>query len=259
LPAPSSIEEMSIEAIDAFLDRITLHVDADVRVIDKPYGLAVQKGTRTAEDLDSLLTTRARACGERLRLVHRLDKETSGCLVLAATQEAARLLGREISSRRAVKTYWALVHGVPEPRAGSIRLPLIKAPGPEGDRVRPAVTGELASAWSAVTHYEVLQARMGSHAFVALTPETGRQHQVRAHLAAIGHPIFGDSKYPPADGTLAAVPPGQASMLHLLARAIAIRHPKGQMLTIQAPLPPHMRATFARLGFAADPAAIGKI
>ena len=245
MPALSSIED-----IDAFLDGITLHVDAEVRVVNKPYGLAVQKGTRTTEDLDSMLIARAEACGERLRLIHRLDKETSGCLVLAATQDAARLLGREISQRRFTKTYWALVHGVPEPRTGTIRLPLIKAPGPVGDRVRAARHDELETAWLAVTHYEVLQARLDRYAFVALTPETGRQHQLRAHLAAIGHPIVGDSKYPLDTITFTANPDASGAMLQLLAQQLTLRHPKGHMLSVAAPLPPHMRAMLDKLGLA---------
>lgn len=230
---------------DDFLASITLYVDDDVRVVDKPYGLAVQKGTRTTEDLDSLLMARAAAGRERLRLVHRLDKETTGCLVLAASQEAARLLGREVEKRRMVKTYWALVHGVPEPRAGVVDLPLIKASSPVGDRVRPALADETAESWTAVTHYEVLEARLGSYALVSLAPETGRQHQLRAHLAAIGHPIVGDTKYPYRDADL-------AQPLHLLARGLTFRHPRGHMLTVAAPLPAHMGATFARLGFAAS-------
>lgn len=241
--------------MEAFLESVTLHADADLRVIDKPYGLAVQKGTRTTEHLDGMLIARAEAGGERLRLVHRLDKETSGVLLLAATREAARLLGREMMGRRVTKTYWALVHGVPEPRTGSIRLPLIKATGPSGDRVREARGDELEAAWDAVTHYEVLQARLDRHAFLALTPETGRQHQLRAHLAAIGHPIVGDAKYPFAHVAGCEPPIGQSSMLHLLARQLTFRHPKGNMLTVQAPLPPHMRATFGRLGFSANSAA----
>ena len=224
---------------------MTVHVDDDVRVIDKPHGLAVQKGTHTIEHLDGMLMARAAAGKERLRLVHRLDKETSGCLVLAASREAARWLGREMMGRRVTKTYWALVHGVPEPRAGRIDLPLIKVAGPDGDRVRPARPDELVSAWTATTHYQVLEARPDAFAFVGLLPETGRQHQLRAHLAAIGHPIVGDSKYP-APGQ---VVPGQLPGLHLLARGLAFRHPRGHMLAVEAPPPPHLRTTFERLGF----------
>jgi 23S rRNA pseudouridine955/2504/2580 synthase len=229
---------------ETWLDGITLHADDDVRVIDKPHGLAVQKGTRTSNDLDSWLTARAAAGRERLRLVHRLDMDTSGCLVLAASREAARWLGREMMARRVIKTYWALVHGVPELRAGVIDLPLIKAPGPDGDRVRPALPDEMETAWTAVTRYEVLQARHGTFALLRLSPETGRQHQLRAHLAAIGHPIVGDAKYPASDPHAA----GQSSLLHLLARGLTFRHPRGHTLTIEAPLPAHMRASFDRLG-----------
>lgn len=241
LPAPS--------CIDAFLEQITLHADADVRVVDKPWGLAVQKGTKTAEHLDGMLIERAEATGERLRLVHRLDKETSGCLLLAATREAARLLGREMAGRRMLKTYWALVHGVPEPRIGVIDLPLIKAATANGDRVRPATMAEEAQAWTAITRYEVLQARMGSHALLALTPETGRQHQLRAHLAAIGHPIVGDRLYPGVEKRAAYGQQEHPPMLHLLARQLTFRHPRGHWITCEAPLPGHMRASFERFGF----------
>ena len=230
--------------LEAFLEAVTLHVDADVRVIDKPHGLGVQRGTATTDDLDSRLIARATTGLERLRLVHRLDRETAGCLVLAASREAARLLGREFAARRVVKTYWALVHGVPEPRAGVIDLPLIKAGSPDGDRVRPARPDEIEAAWSAVTHYEVLQARLDSFAFVRLTPETGRQHQIRAHLAAIGPPIVGDAKYPYSHAHMTDPP----EKLHLLARRLVFRHPRGHMLGVEAPLPPHMRASFANLG-----------
>ena len=236
----------SIDDIEAFLAAITLHADADVRVIDKPCGLAVQKGTRTSDHLDGMLMARAEAGAERLRLVHRLDRETSGCLILAASREAARLLGREMMARRVIKTYWALVHGVPEPSTGRIDLPLIKAPGLDGDRVRPASGDELAGAWPAVTRYQVLEARLGACAVVSLSPETGRQHQLRAHMAAIGHPIVGDTKYPySADAGATAQP----CPLHLLARGLTFRHPRGHMLSVEASLPPHMQASFRRLGF----------
>jgi 23S rRNA pseudouridine955/2504/2580 synthase len=253
-----------MDAIETFLNRVTLHADADIRVIDKPYGLAVQKGTRTTEDLDSWLMARSQAGHERLRLVHRLDKETAGCLILAASQEAARLLGRELEARRVAKTYWALVHGVPSPSVGRIDIPLIKArrvledgsaSGLPGDTVRTALPSELATAWTAETHYEVLDNALTSQgdrfSFVRLMPQTGRQHQLRAHLAAIGHPIVGDSKYPAPAFEQATAPPGQSSLLHLLARGLTFRHPKGHRLTIQAPLPTHMRVSFEQLRFAA--------
>lgn len=243
--------------MERFLDAITLHRDNEVRVVDKPYGLAVQNGTRTTEHLDGLLMARAEAGLERLRLVHRLDKETSGCLVLAATRDAARLLGREFMARRVTKTYLALVHGVPEPRTGRIALPLIKAPSELGDRVRPALDSELDQAWSAVTHYTVVAARLTTFALVRLSPETGRQHQLRAHLWAIGHPIVGDAKYLPPH-LLSRLPVGAraftamaddpSSMLQLLAQQLTLRHPKGHMLSVAAPLPPHMWAMLDQLG-----------
>ena len=247
----------SVDAIDAFLDTITLHVDADVRVIDKPSGLAVAAGTRTTDHLDGMLMARADAGHERLRLVHRLDRDTSGCLVLAATRDAARLLGREMMARRVVKVYWALVHGVPvfhSGHTGTIDVPLIKARGSSGDRVRAALPGEIADAWPAVTHYEVLDAATDrSSALVQLTPLTGRQHQLRAHLAHIGHPIVGCDKYPFRSEICDFRAPDQPCRLHLLARRLTFRHPRGHILTIAASVPPHMRASFERLGIALPP------
>jgi 23S rRNA pseudouridine955/2504/2580 synthase len=237
LPAPSSIE--------AFLERITLHLDAQIRVIDKPAGLAVQKGTGNDEHLDGMLMALAAETGIRERLVHRLDKDTSGCLVLARSREAAAWLGREFMRGRVAKTYWAIVHGVPEPRAASIDLALVKVATPNGDRVRPALPHETANAWTAETEYEVLAARANCCTWLRLVPRTGGQHQLRAHLAAIGHPILGDAKYPPA-------PPPAANAhrpLHLLARSLAFRHPNGEQVTTEAPPPAHMLRTMTALGF----------
>jgi 23S rRNA pseudouridine955/2504/2580 synthase len=224
-----------------------LHKDAEVLVIDKPAGLAVQGGTGTDRHLDGLLDALRFEAKDRPRLVHRLDRDTSGVLVLARTAEAARWLGEAFKGRDADKVYWAVVAGVPKPRQGRIDLKLAKLPGKGGDRV--AV--DTRAGKYAVTDFAVVEEVKGIAAWVALKPLTGRTHQLRAHLEAIGYPILGDGKYggKAAHLDLAKAP----KQLQLHARSIAIRRPNGRTLKVEAPLPPHMKATWATFGFAARP------
>src|SRR5579885_2272017 len=207
-------------------------------------GLAVQGGTRTVRHLDGLLDALRFEAAERPRLVHRLDKDTSGVLLLARSAGAAQKLAEAFGSKAARKTYWAVVVGVPRPQRGRIDLPLAKLPGAAGEKMAPEEDGQ-----AAVTYYAVIERAGTTAAFLALMPVTGRTHQLRAHCAAIGAPIRGGGKYGGAAPHLPGVPGGR--LLHLHARAIAVPHPAGGMLRAEAPLPPHMAESWRFFGFPA--------
>ena len=244
-PADGATEEAPVvNAADAErLRAAVLHRDDHVIAINKPPGLAVQGGTGTRRHLDAMLDALRADGGERPRLVHRLDKDTSGVLLLAASAAAAAALTRAFRTKAARKVYWAAVAGVPSLGRGSIDLALAKKPGPGRQRVAPdAGTGK-----KAVTLYRTV-ARAGTKAaWLALEPVTGRTHQLRAHCAALGTPILGDGKY----GGRAAFLEGEgmARRMHLHARAIRLPHPKQGVFQVVAPLPEHMRATWRNLGF----------
>jgi 23S rRNA pseudouridine955/2504/2580 synthase len=231
-----------------FLASITLYEDDDLLVVNKPPGIAVQGGTKTTHHIDRLLEGLGDGPETRPRLVHRLDRDTSGVLVIAKRRSVAAKLGRAFQTRSVRKIYWALLHGVPRPPQGTVEAALVKASGPEGDRVRKARAGEQDIAQSAVTHYAVVDRAGQQVAFVSLKPVTGRQHQLRAHMAILGHPILGDEKYH-GDKDL---PEGIPNKLHLHARRISFPHPSGEgMVDVTAPLPEHMTRTFADFGFEA--------
>jgi len=177
-----------------FFDGMILFEDRDIYVLNKPPGLAVQGGTKTFRHLDGLLMGMAGRNGERPLLVHRLDRDTSGVIVVAKRRAIASALGKLFATRAVSKTYWAIVKGVPKPAQGKIDVDLAKSQGPEGDRVRVTEEGD-ENARRAVTFYAVLDKAPPVAAWVTLKPVTGRQHQLRAHMAHIGHPILGDEKY----------------------------------------------------------------
>jgi 23S rRNA pseudouridine955/2504/2580 synthase len=232
----------------ALLEAMILYSDDDILVLNKPAGLAVQGGTRTSRHMDGLLESWASELGERPRLVHRLDRDTSGVLVVARRRHVAAALGRLFATRKVEKEYWAVVQGVPHPRQGRIDVPLLKQPGFKGDRVRDA-TGQQ-EALRSVTFYQTADQAGQAFAFMVLVPHTGRQHQLRAHMAHIGHPILGDEKY----GGDRAVPAAIANRLHLHARRIVFPHPRtGKPISVEAPLSDTMRRTFETLGFKAPP------
>jgi 23S rRNA pseudouridine955/2504/2580 synthase len=231
-----------------FIESLILFEDEVVMVLNKPFGIAVQGGTGTKRHIDGLLAGMPdRFGGERPRLVHRLDRDTTGVLLVAKTREAAARLGRIFQTRSAAKTYWALVKGVPKPPQGKVEAALVKAAGPDGeDRVRKALPGEQAKAMHATTHYSVIDRVAHKAAWVSLKPVTGRQHQLRAHMALIGNPIVGDNKY---EGDKVLADSGIEMKLHLHARRIVIPHPAGAAnVDVTAPLPEHMRKSWELLG-----------
>jgi 23S rRNA pseudouridine955/2504/2580 synthase len=242
-PAPMSRAPTPIRASDAaMLQKAVLYRDDDVIVIDKPAGLAVQGGTKTDRHLDALLDALRFDADERPRLVHRLDKDTSGVLVLARTAAAAASLAAAFRGKSVRKIYWAATAGVPKKRQGRIDLALAKLPGRAGERVVANEEGK-----RAVTHYRTVAYAGDKIAWLAMEPVTGRTHQLRAHAASMGTPILGDGKY----GAAAAHPSGlpQPRLLHLHARAVSFPGPKGGRVVVTAPLPRHMRETWRFLGF----------
>ncbi|MGH6914068.1 MAG: RluA family pseudouridine synthase, partial [Geminicoccales bacterium] len=223
------------------LEEMILFQDETLVVLNKPSGLAVQGGTGTSRHLDGMLA--AWRPKERPRLVHRLDRDTSGLLVVARTASAAAELTRAFRRHQVDKLYWALVVGRPTVGRGIVDRPLAKQPGSRGERVGPDEEGRAAR-----TAYRVV-ARAGKVAsWLALRPLTGRTHQLRAHCALLGTPIVGDFKYGGAAARLAGAPKGL--MLH--ARELRLAHPKGGRLAFTAPLSPEIEAGFAWLGFEPD-------
>lgn len=242
-PAPPAAEPRPVSGKDArALQAAVLYKDEDMLAIDKPAGLAVQGGSKLDRHLDAMLDVLQFDAAERPRLVHRLDRDTSGVLLLARNARSAAVLAEAFRAKTCRKTYWAIVVGVPKIRQGKIDLPLAKLPGRAGERVVPDEEGK-----SAVTAYRVLDHAGNKAAWLELSPLTGRTHQLRAHCAALGTPILGDGKYGGAKAHLNLG--GTAKRLHLLARAIEIHAPGGRTVAVTAPVPPHMAAAFAALGF----------
>jgi 23S rRNA pseudouridine955/2504/2580 synthase len=260
-----------------------LFEDRDLMVLNKPYGLAVQGGSGMKRHIDGMLEAMAKPDGDRPRLVHRLDRDTSGVLLIAKSRKIAADLGEIFRSRQARKIYWALVEGIPRPAQGRISLFLAKGEGmgaergarPPGagqddsrkddsrkddsrkdlERMRIAKHGE-EDAQHSVTYYAIVDKLVPRLAWLSMKPITGRTHQLRAHAEAIGHPIIGDPKYgrmpendPRRNDPLRAVPEGVERKLHLLARRLILPHPRGGTLDVTAPLPPHMQRSWDMFGF----------
>jgi 23S rRNA pseudouridine955/2504/2580 synthase len=241
----SEAEEKTLAALKA----MTLYEDDDVLVLNKPAGLAVQGGSGTTRHVDQMIEVLRDAKGQKPRLVHRLDKETSGCLVIAKTRFAATELTGSFRHRSARKIYWALVAGVPKPKQGRISTYLAKEENEEDTIMRIAAHGD-EGASHAVTYYAVVEASASKLAWVSLKPVTGRTHQLRAHMAHIDHAILGDPKYFNKENW--QLPGGLQNRLHLLARRIVIPHPRGGVIDVSAPLPPHMVQSWNLLGLEAD-------
>lgn len=226
----------------AELQAVVLHKDDAVLVINKPAGLATQGGTGQNEHLDGLLDHLRFGAAERPRLVHRLDKDTSGVILLGRSAAAAAKLANALRTRDAQKLYWALVAGVPAQHQGKIILALSKLPGAAGERM----VADEEDGKNAVTLYRTIDTAGKRAAWLAMAPLTGRTHQLRVHCAALRTPIVGDGKY---GGQEAYLTGGVSRKLHLHARAIRLPHPDGGRLEVRAPLPPHMEATWNFLGF----------
>ncbi|HEY5278928.1 MAG TPA: RluA family pseudouridine synthase [Pseudolabrys sp.] len=250
-PPPPRADAPQGQKDRAFIKGITMYEDDDVMVLNKPMGLAVQGGSGTTRHLDGMLGALrgSHPDAQRPRLVHRLDKDTAGCLLVAKTRFAAAALAKTFRSRSARKIYWALVAGVPKPHQGRISTYLTKQEVEEDSFMRVAEHGEK-GAVHAVTYYAVVETSAQKLAWISLKPVTGRTHQLRAHMAHVGHPIVGDPKYFNIENW--EFPGGLQDRLHLLARRIVVPHPRGGTIDISAPVPPHMEQSWNLLGFDAS-------
>lgn len=226
----------------AFARGLVLYRDEQAIVINKPPGLATQGGTKTDNHVDGLLDALAFDRDERPKLVHRLDKDTSGALLLARTPRAAAFFAKSFASRTARKVYWALVIGVPSIEDGMIDLPLAKQPGTGGEKMHVDEENGLPSR----TRYRVIERAGNRTSWLEVQPHTGRTHQIRVHLAAIGHPIVGDGKYGGKDAFLSGT---ISRKMHLHARRIRVDHPDGGRVDVLADLPPHFAESLDDLGF----------
>jgi len=241
-PRPAPVRDTS----GLSLQDMILYMDKSVIVLNKPSGLATQGGSGLTRHIDGMLDQLAFEKNQRPRLVHRLDRDTSGVLVIARTVPAAASLARSLAQRDASKVYWALTRGVPQQKRGTIKAALAKEGGRGAERME---VSESEDAKYAITDYAVLGKAGEEFAWVAAKPVTGRTHQIRVHLASLGTPIVGDFKY----GAQAARGKGAiADKLHLHARSIDIARPDGGRLVVTAPLSDHMQKSWELLGFNTD-------
>jgi len=239
-PRPRKDKPLSPADI-ALAEAMVIHRDASALVLDKPPGLATQGGTKTDSHVDGLLGALQGEAPVRPKLVHRLDKDTSGALLVARTPRAAAWFAKAFSNRSARKTYWAIVVGVPDIAQGEIDLPLAKQPGSGGEKMHVDEKG-----LPSKSRYRIIERAGNKAAWVELQPLTGRTHQLRVHMAAIGHPIVGDGKYGGKDAFLTGT---ISRKLHLHSRRLRIDHPDGGALDVSAPLPDHFAASLDALGF----------
>ena len=261
---PAAPREMKISDADAKMMRdCVIYKDDDVIAINKPAGLAVQGGSGTTKHVDGLSAALQFDAEEKPRLVHRLDKDTSGVLVLARNRKAAQGLTAAFRHKDTRKIYWALVAGVPTPYLGEIKTGLVKAGGHgksgEGEKmipVHPDAINETPGAKRAHTYYATLYRVASRASWVAMEPITGRTHQLRAHMAGLGHPIIGDGKYGGSgqenlgDGWGAQIGGIISKKLHLHARRLQFEHPvTRKVITVEAELPSHMKESWDTFGW----------
>lgn len=269
LPGPGDIKSNPKPAVtdaDAkLIQSCVLFRDDYLIALNKPAGLPTQGGSKQSRHIDGMAEALKFGFEDKPRLVHRLDKDTSGVLLLARTRQIARALTDAFRARDTRKIYWAAVAGTPQPRIGTIKFGLVKASGHgiagEGEKMRcihPDEVKAVPDAKRATTDYAVMSALGGRISWAALVPITGRTHQLRAHMAEIGHPIIGDGKYGGSgqenlgDGWGAGLGGGLSKKLHLHARSLSLTHPTtGNRLTLTAPLPDHMQRTWSTLDWQA--------
>ncbi|PWK55899.1 RluA family pseudouridine synthase [Roseicyclus mahoneyensis] len=265
--APEAVPKSRISDADiAMIRAAVLYRDDHIIALNKPAGLPSQGGSGHSRHVDGLAEALTFGAPDKPRLVHRLDKDTSGVLILARSRIAAQAMTEAFRAKSTRKIYWAAVAGVPSPRMGTIKTGLVKAPGHgaggEGEKMLVVPTDAIDKtdgAKRAVTDYATLSALGSRTAWLAMVPVTGRTHQLRAHMAAIGHPVIGDGKYGGSgqenlgDGWGAQLGGEISRKLHLHARSLTMTHPITKArLTITAPLPEHMQRTWDQLEWRAS-------
>lgn len=228
------------------LRKMTLIEDDRLLVINKPPGLSVQGGSNVPRHVDGMLESLRNKKGEKPRLVHRLDRETSGVLMIAKTRSAARNLAESFRKRETKKTYWALVKGAPPKKDGTIKSWLLKVQTADGDRMEVARHG-VKGADHAISNYRIIERAGQRMSWLELEPYTGRTHQLRVHTLQMGCPILGDPKYFDDDANW-EFPGGMQKKLHLHARRLVIPHPSGGTVDVTAPMPQHMVQSWNLLG-----------
>jgi len=250
-PPEKKPRERQVMALDANgqkeLEAMVIYKDDSVIVLNKPAGLAVQGGSGITKHIDGMLDFLRYGAEERPRLVHRIDRDTSGCLLLARTSRLAANLTERFRNRNVEKVYWALLAGVPDPAEGRVDMALKRVEVSGTSRAEPAGRKD-PDGQKAVSDYRVLDKAGRLFCLAELRPQTGRMHQLRAHCLAMGTPILGDAAY---GGILNE---HFAPQLHLHARRLSFPHPEGGFLTVEAELPKHMRDGFVYLGFDAPAA-----
>lgn len=244
-PDNKKVRKISSEDI-AYIQSLVIYQDKDIIALNKPIGMATQGGSKVKRHIDGLLDGLADNDGVRPRLVHRLDKDTSGVLLLARSAKVAKALGDIFKGRDIKKIYWAIVTPTPEMMHGTIKAPLLKG----GEQGREKVHVDHEEGKYAQTEYAVVENAASRAAFVAFWPRTGRTHQIRVHAQIAGFPILGDGKYGGASAMMDE-DMEHARTLHLHAQRLIFMHPtqKGRIMDIRAPLPPEIAKTWKTLGF----------